>query len=118
VGRHSKRVEHPLLPEVVSSLPVLHRPTAHLPPDDLEPEGFREISTGEDSGGVVSNRRHTILGLVSWVLWLWWLIYLWFLIDSPFTDLWIAFAIWFVVFVATIVGVPIMRRTARNRIRV
>jgi hypothetical protein len=117
VGRHSKRGEHPLLPEVVGSLPALHRPTTHLPPDDLEPEVFREICTGEDTGGVVSNLGHTVLGLVSWVLWLVWMIYLWFFIDSPFTDLWIAFVIWFVVFVITILGIPIMRRTSRNRVR-
>jgi len=118
MGRHSRKPEHPLLPEVTSSLPGLHRPTNQPPPEDLGPNEFHEITTGEDTGGVGPHLFHAVLGLVSWMVWIAWTAYLWFFIDAPFTDLWIAFLIWFVVFVVTILGVPIMRRKARNRIRV
>jgi len=118
MGRHKKPVLGLFLTEVLTSLPGMHRPTAHRPPEDLSPEEFHEISTGEDTAGVVRNLGHTLLGLGFWLAWIVWTAYMWFFSDAPYTDLWIAFFIWFVVFVLTIIGVPWMRRRARNRVRV
>ena len=117
MGRHGKKIEHPVLVEIVTSLPMAHTPTTARPPEDLAPEAFREISTGENTNGVVTSFRHTLLGLLFWAQWIAWTIYMWFFQDAPFTDLFIAFAVWLVVFVVTIIGVPIMRRKARNRVR-
>jgi len=116
VGRHSSWGQRPFLPEVVSSLPALNRRTSQQPPEDLPPEELREIRTGEDTDGVIKNTRHTLLGVAAWLGWMLWTVHLWFFVGAPFTDLWIVIAIWFVVFVVTIIGVPIMRRKARDRI--
>jgi hypothetical protein len=104
--------------EALTSLPLTHQRTAHLPPHDLLPEEFVEIGTGEDASGVVANPGHTILGLVAWVGWIGWTVQLWFFSNAPFTDFFIAAGIWLFAFVVTIFGVPAMRRTARNRVRV
>jgi len=118
MGRHRQRIPGSFLTEVLTSLPGIHKASPHQPPEDLSPEEFHEIGTGEDTGGVVRNLGHTIFGLVFWLGWIGWTAYMWFFTNAPFTDLGIAFVIWLVVFVITIIGVPWMRRKARNRVRV
>ena len=118
MGRNAKKNERPILTEVITSLPGLARRTTRLPPDDLGPDEFVETSTGQDLPASMGSLGHVILGISFWVGWIMWTIYTWFFTGQPFTDLGIAFAIWVFTFVVVILGVPLMRRRARNRIRV
>jgi hypothetical protein len=118
MGRHSKKPERPILTEVVTSLPGFYHPTRQLPPDDLSPQEFVEVSTGDDTPGIVTSRLHTVIGVVFWGAWVVWTIWVWFFTGAPFTDLGIAFLVWLVTFVITLITVPVMRRKARNRVRV
>jgi hypothetical protein len=117
VARHSKKIQRLFLNEVVTSLPGLHRPTREPPPDDLAPGEFLEVSTGEDSPSALATFAHVFLGFVVWIVWIVWSAYLWFFSDAPYDDLYIAGAIWAATFILTIMGVPAMRRKARNRVR-
>lgn len=110
-----KKSEHPILNEAVWSLPGLHRPTNQQPPEDLSPEDWVEVSTGEDTPRVVSSLGSTLLGLLFWGLWAAWTIYIWFFTGTPLTDLWILLLVWALTFVTVVVGVPVSRRKTRVR---
>jgi len=118
MARDTSPNERPILKEVVTSLPGLHRPSTKLPPEDLSAEDFVETCTGQDTPGVTSTPLHTVLGIVFWIGWIGWTIYAWFFSGAPFDDLGIVLVIWVVTFVITVLGIPVMRRKARNRVRV
>lgn len=101
----------------MTSLPLLHRQTSEAEPDDIPAGEFLETRTGEDTSGSLTSLSHYTLGVVVWVGWIAWALYMWFFTVSPLRDFVIAGVIWAVTFVITIMGVPAMRRTARNRIR-
>jgi hypothetical protein len=116
-GRHKKKLEHPLLKEVVTSLPGPHRRSARLPTDDIPEEYVHDLETGEDSSVALTSPGHIIIGFLGWIGWIAWTIYMWFFTGAPVTDFLIVLAAWFISLVVTIVGVPLMRRRARNRVR-
>jgi len=116
MGRHSKEKKPPILREVVTSLPGLHHSTHRTPPEDLRPDEFVEISTGEDSPKSLGTLGHIVLGISFWVGWIFWTVYLWFFVGQPLNDVVIAFAVWAITFALVILGIPLMRRKARNRV--
>jgi len=89
MGCKAKRARNPAVNETLWSLPGLQRRTTQSPPEDLAPEDWVEVSTGEDTPRSVMTVGHTIIGLVFWAAWLAWTIYVWFFTGTPITDLWI-----------------------------
>ena len=117
MAKHRRPKDRPILTEVVTSLPGGYRKTRHLPPEDLTPEEFVEISTGEDDTRDLAAVGHRALGLLFWLGWIIWTVYTWGFLGQPATDLGVAFTIFVVTYVVTILGVLWMRRRARNRNR-
>jgi hypothetical protein len=106
-----------VLAEVFTSFPGPHSRTKHLPPDDIPEEFVHDRETGEDSTVALTSLGHILIGVLGWLGWIGWTAYMWFFTGAPITDLLIVLAVWLVSFFATIIGVPFMRRRARNRVR-
>lgn len=114
-GRHATPINHEFSEEILTSLPGFHRHTSELAPDQVPDEPFEEIRTGQDSDKDTTRTHHTIVGLLAWVGVIGWTIQLW--IGSPMAviDLVLAGSLWVLTFLFTIIGVPAVRRKARNR---
>jgi hypothetical protein len=115
MGSKKRRRVSPALAEIVTSFPRLYKRSSESPPEDLRPEDWVEVSTGEDTPRQIMSVWQTIIGLLSWAVWVTWTIYVWFFTDAPWTDLYIVLSVWIITFVITVIGVPFMRRKARNR---
>lgn len=114
-GRHATPVNHELTDEILTSLPGLHRHTRELAPDQVLDEPFEEIRTGQDDEKSFSKAHHTLIGLLAWAGIIGWTIYIWIASPMALTDLVFAGGLWVLTFLFTIVGVPSVRRKARNR---
>ncbi len=106
---------HEFSDEILTSLPGLHHHTRQLAPDQLPDEPFIEIRTGQDDDSQAMNLQHTILGLLAWIGVIAWTIYIWSASSVALSDLFLAGSLWVLTFLFTIVGVPAVRRKARNR---
>lgn len=104
-----------ILREVFTSLPGQHRRTSQLPPEDGESGQAFLVVTGGSEEAKVIGFWHATLGLASWILWLGWGTYMWFFANAGLNDFIIAAAICLATFAFTIVGVPLVRLSARNR---
>ncbi len=115
VGENNNQRQNELAEEVFSSLPRAYKHTSQLPPDSIPGEFFEELQTGEDLAGKVVKLSHNFLGALVWLGIIVWAIYVWGFKGTPLTDLIIALAVWVSTFIFTVIGVPAVRRTARNR---
>ena len=114
-GRRSKRNEHELVKEILTSLPVSDKHTLELAPDQIPSEPFEEVRTGQDDKQNFSRASHTVIGLFSWVGIFGWTFYIWIASPIALNDLVLALGLWVLTFLFTIIGVPFVRRKARNR---
>lgn len=115
LGRHSTPINHELSNEILTSLPGLHSHTHEVAPDQVPDEPFVEIRTGQDDDKSFSKLRHTLVGLVAWMGIIGWTVYVWISSPIALTDVLFAGSLWALTFLFTIVGVPSVRRKARNR---
>jgi len=109
--------DRPILTEVVTSLPGGYRKTRHLPPEDLTPEEFVEISTGEDDPRDLAAVGHRALGLLFVGVDYLDRLHLGLPRPTGHRPLGLPSLFFVVTYVVTILGVPWMRRRARNRNR-
>ena len=114
-GRHATSKNHELSDEILTSLPGLHRHTRELAPDQVPDEPFVEIQTGQDEEKGFTKAHHTLIGILAWVGVIGWTSYLWIASPIAITDLVLAGSLWILTFLFTIIGVPAVRRKARNR---
>ena len=114
-GQQDYPVDHDFSQEILTSLPGLHRHTSQLAPDQVPGEPFEEIRTGQDNDKKSASVQHTILGLLTWMGLIGWTIHIWIAAPMAISDLILAVSLWVLTFLFTIVGVPAVRRKARNR---
>lgn len=101
--------------EIKSSLPGRHRPTQlGLPEDPLDP-GFGTTGTGDSINKKISSRSDFFIGGLFWAIWIGFGIHNWWFADAIFTDFMIVSIGWLIIFLLTIIGVPIFRVFARDR---
>lgn len=85
-----------------------------------EPENpavaVNEISTGYRQDSSLMHKRDYFFGIVSWVAWFSWGIYLWWFTATPMFEYAVGVVVWVSVFLFSIIGVPIVRRVARDRV--
>lgn len=117
MGRYSRgrpiRVSH----EIVRNLPGARKPTMEREPEN---EGYpvaNDIHTGSMDVDALTSPGHRVIGTLFWVGWFSWGVYTWWFVDRTLTDFAIGLAVWTGAFAFTVIGVPIVRRAARNRHR-
>jgi hypothetical protein len=115
LGRHSTPINHELSNEILTSLPGIHVHTHELAPDQVPDEPFDEIRTGQDDDKSFSKVHHILMGLLAWAGIIGWTVYIWISSPMALTDLVLALGLWVLTFLFTIIGVPFVRRKARNR---
>lgn len=115
MGRHERNQGADLIREVLTSLPAAHPHTKQSPPEDLDAGLFTEVQSGQDASNVQPPLWQLLIAALFWVGWIGWTTYIWVFSGSPISDLGIAIALCLLTFAFTIVGVPVVRRVARNR---
>lgn len=103
------------LGEMRSSLPGRHEHTNLPKPEDPNDPGYDSIQTGELDPKDLTNWRDRAIGFLFWLAWFGIGVYVWWFTDTRFIDYVVATAIWLAIFAFAVIGVPLVRLTARNR---
>jgi hypothetical protein len=102
--------------EIRSALPGTHEHSHFSEPENPNMT-VHEIATGFRSGEPLLRKRDYFFGILSWVVWVSWGIYLWWFSDTVLFEYIFGVLVWLVVFIFSVVGVPLVRRTSRNRMQ-
>lgn len=101
--------------EVKSSLPGRHQPTQlGLPEDPLDP-GYDAIGTGDSKSYKISSLSDFFVGGFFWAIWIGFGVHNWWFAKANFTDFIIVSIGWLIIFLFTIIGVPMFRVYSRDR---
>jgi hypothetical protein len=107
-----------ILIEIFSSLPGLRRPTAYEPPEDPLDFSSESIYTGAQNLGKRIRIWERLLGITLWLLWFGFGIFFWWFTEVPILDYIIGVIVWGLIFLFTVVGIPITRAVLRHRERI
>jgi hypothetical protein len=109
------RVIRAILTEILSSLPGRHKRALSSEPDN--PVDFR--AEGVYTGALNHDQQirvwEKVLGLLFWFGWFGFGVYFWWFTDVPLLDYLIGTAVWTVIFIFTLIGIPVVRVILRER---
>jgi len=116
VGRKKQNLQL-ALGEMRSSLPGRHQHTNLPKPEDPTDPGYDAIETGSDDPSDLTSWPDRLIGVVFWLAWFGIGVYTWWFTDARLSDYVIATVLWLAIFIFAIIGVPLVKMTARNRNR-
>lgn len=109
------RLARAILAEVITSLPGRRKPSQYEPPEDPLDLIGESIYTGAFNTGKRIRIWERGIGLILWLSWFGFGIYFWWFTNVPIIDYVIGVVVWGLVFMFTILGIPITRAILRNR---
>lgn len=104
-----------ILHEVLSSLPGRRKFTLLEPPEDPFDLFGQGIYTGALNTKRMLRMRDRVLGLSLWLTWFGLGVYFWWFTEVPLNDYLIGTFVWGLIFVFTVLGIPITRAIFRFR---
>ncbi|CAB4568445.1 unannotated protein [freshwater metagenome] len=104
-----------ILHEVLSSLPGRRKFTQLEPPEDPFDLLNQSIYTGALNTKIMLKLRDRVLGLFLWIAWFGLGVYFWWFTEVPLFDYLIGTLVWGLIFIFTVLGIPITRAIFRFR---
>lgn len=104
-----------VLHEVLSSLPGRRRLTQQEPPEDPFDLFSQGIYTGALNSEKMIKIRDRFLGIFLWIAWFGLGVYFWWFTEVPLGDYIIGTLVWGLIFIFTLIGIPVTRAIFRYR---
>lgn len=104
-----------IIKEIVTGLPGRHRGTSLAEPENPLDMQAQQIFTGALNLNKQIKFWERLLGIVFWFAWFGFGIYFWWFTNVPLVDYVIGVVVWTLIFLFTVIGIPVFRVILRER---